>query len=295
MRNFLYAGSITTEGAVTEARPMSFGLAHRDSNGVLSFSDGTKLEKDEELYFVLARPAEMGGSVVLPFFNHKFRYTYSTFEAATKFVAEIALPSVVMPGVDYTILLVKKGLKFNERNRWHVTARIKNGGTIETVANALVAQVNAMTNTLGLVATYVPANDGGGKIQFEATDAFLGKDYSILGADELIDAEVTVVSKGLSARNDLTMMRDFADKAAANVGYEYTYLDNVHYLYPDYPAGKVIIDMELDEAEFTVYNIFFAEPRKVKTVDEVVNQLIQVAFTRPKFEEFVKVLDELKK
>lgn len=295
MRNFLYAGNIATEGAVTEARPMVFGLAHRDSNGVLSFSDGTNLDKDEELYFVLARPAEIGGPVVLPFFNHKFRYTYSTFEAATKFVAEIALPSSVMPGVDYTILLVKKGLKFNERNRWHVTAKAKAGSDISTIAESLVKQVNAMTDTVGLIATYIPSNADGGKIQFEAADAFLGKDYSILGADELIDAEVTVVSKGLSARNDLTMMRDFADKAAANVGYEYTYLDDVHYLYPDYPAGKVIFESELLEAEFTVYNIFFAEPRKVKTVDEVVNQLIQVAFTRPEFVEFVRVLDELKK
>lgn len=293
MRNFLYAGGIATEGAITEARPMVFGLAHRDENGILSFSDGTKLNKDEELYFVLTRPAEMGGPVVLPFFNHKFRYNYSTYEAASNFSASIALPSSVMPGVDYTILLVKKGMKFNERNRWHVTAKAKAGSDIASVAESLVKQVNAMTDTVGLVATYVPSNEDGGKIQFNASNTLNNVDYNILGADELIDSVVTIDSKGLSARNDLEMMRDLANKAAADVGYEYTYLGDVNYLYPDYPAGKVIIETELLDAEFTVYNIFFAEPRKVKTVDEVVNQMVQVAFTRGQFEAFAQVLDAL--
>lgn len=290
MRNFIYAKSVATSGLVSAGAAGAFGLAYLNADGKMAFDDGSHVK--DKGYFVLCRPADKGGNVVLPFYKNRYRHTRSVYQAATKFVAEIVVPASVLPGVDYTILLVKKGLKFNERNRWHVTARAKAGVDGAVVAQSLVAQVNAMTDTLGLVATFIPGNASDSKIKFEAVDACIGKDYGILGADELIDAVVTVSSKGLSARNDSAAIVDLADKCASEVGFEYTYQDDVRYLYPDYPMS-VTSHTELTDPGFTVYTIWFAEPREVKTVDEVVNQIVQVAFNASSHSAFESVLAAL--
>ena len=68
-----------------------------------------------------------------------------------------------------------------------------------------------------------------------------------------------------------------AEKAAADAGFEYTYRDAYYYLYPDYPLNP-LKSADAKDTGFTIFTLRFAEPRDVKTRDEVVNQIIQVAY-----------------
>lgn len=67
-----------------------------------------------------------------------------------------------------------------------------------------------------------------------------------------------------------------ANKAAADAGFEYTY-DEFAELYPAYPLNP-LAQPDTDDKGFTVYTIRFAEPRDMKTRDEVVHQIIQIAY-----------------
>ena len=67
-----------------------------------------------------------------------------------------------------------------------------------------------------------------------------------------------------------------ANKAAADAGFEYTY-DEFAGLYPAYPLNPLAQSDKADTG-FTVYTIRFAEPRDMKTRDEVVHQIIQIAY-----------------
>ena len=64
--------------------------------------------------------------------------------------------------------------------------------------------------------------------------------------------------------------------AAADAGFEYTYMDDVHYLYPNYPLNPNT-GTNTTGAGYTVYTLRFAVPRDVKTRDELVHQIVQIA------------------
>ena len=65
--------------------------------------------------------------------------------------------------------------------------------------------------------------------------------------------------------------------AAADAGFNDTYQSDVSLLYPNFPLNPL---KQADAADtgFTIFTLRFAEPRDVKTRDEVVNQIVQVAF-----------------
>ena len=48
-------------------------------------------------------------------------------------------------------------------------------------------------------------------------------------------------------------------------------------LYPKYPLNP-LASADSEDAGFTIFTLRFAEPRDVKTRDEVVHQIVQVAF-----------------
>ena len=80
---------------------------------------------------------------------------------------------------------------------------------------------------------------------------------------------------------DMSRQRMFNDylppyKAAADAGIEYTYKEASEYLYPDFPLNPLAQD-DATDAGFTVYTIRFAEPREMKTVDQSINQIVQIA------------------
>ena len=70
---------------------------------------------------------------------------------------------------------------------------------------------------------------------------------------------------------------DLANKAAADAGFEYTYQEAGELVRPHYPLNPLEVSDAADKG-FTIFTLSFAEPRDVKTWDEVINQIVQVAF-----------------
>lgn len=208
------------------------------------------------------------GPVVLPAYKKHFSFVKGEYQPATTFSAEVTIPAVDAYS-DYTIIIVKKGLKFNERNRWSANIHTGNSPVVIDVAKDLVKQINNNTIGHGIVATA-----DGSKITFTADKA--GVDYEILGADELVGTEVTITTKGLPAYGDAAYVTDLANKAAADAGIEYTYADAYTQLYPMYPLNP-LKQNDVEDTGFTIFTLRFAVPRETKTVDEVVHQIVQIA------------------
>lgn len=53
-------------------------------------------------------------------------------------------------------------------------------------------------------------------------------------------------------------------------------MGDVNYLYPDYPLNP-LKQADAEDTGFSIITMRFAEQREVKTVEDVVNQIIQVA------------------
>ena len=167
-------------------------------------------------------------------------------------------------------MIVKKGLKFNERNRWTATIHTGLNPTANDVAKKLANQINNNTVGHGIKASISDA-----KITLTAESK--GVDYEILGADELMDIAVTVTTHGLPAYGDAAYIIDLANKAAADAGIEYTYRDTYTELYPAYPINP-LKQPDSADAGYTIFTLRFAVPREMKTRDEVVHQIVQIAF-----------------
>ena len=168
------------------------------------------------------------------------------------------------------MIVALKGVKFNERNKWTAMVHIKDTNT--TAADLAKKLAEAINNNVG---SGVTAKAETTKITITADTA--GVDYAVIGADLLFGQTVTVTTKGIPAYGDSKYVSDLADKAAADAGFEYTYRDAYYYLYPNYPLNPLKANDTADTG-FTIFTLRFAEPRDVKTRDEVVNQIIQVAF-----------------
>lgn len=232
----------------------------------------TGKEITSEAMIVLGRSAEKGGPVVLPFFKNNFSYVKGSYTAATKFSATLTSPEDISRG-DYSLIIVRKGAKFNERNKW--TAMLHVSKTTEDVNSfnqKLCKQVNNMTAESGIIANSTSRN------AITITAVKEGVDYEIIGADGLSNGlNVNVTTRGIPAYGDAKYVQDLAEKAAADAGFEYTYSEDCHYLYPNYPLNPLNQSNAADIG-FTIFTLRFAEPRDVKTRDEIVNQIIQVAF-----------------
>lgn len=240
-----------------------------NKNGVPTVT-ATGKEITSEAMIVLGRSAEKGGPVVLPFFKNNFSYVKGDYTAATKFSAKFNIVNPTKTG-DYSIIIVRKGAKFNERNKWTVMINVSDVTVGDYLLNNIIKQTNNMTASSGVVANQTSNNE------ITITSVEAGVDYEIIGADGLSGLSVTVTAQGIPAYGDAKYVQDLAEKAAADAGFEYTYSEDCHYLYPNYPLNPLKQSNAADTG-FTIFTLRFAEPRDVKTRDEVVNQIIQVAF-----------------
>lgn len=273
MRNFILGKTLAAANkSIDELAAGAVGFAALGDDGKLKTIANTDLlaSNNNKCYFVLKRSDALGGPVILPVFKNHFSSSIGAYTQATAFSATITLPDTIIPGEEYTVILVKKGVKFNERNKWTANVVAKESDTATTIADRIVAYfMDNDTPRYG-----VSASNSDGTITFEGETA--GTDYTILGADALLGAEVEITATGSTAYGDASYVRDLANKAAADAGFEYTYRDDVNYLYPDYPLNPLKQDDSADTG-FTIITMRFAEPREVKTVDDVVHQIIQVA------------------
>lgn len=268
MRQFILGKKVAyASGADLLKVPEGAVGVYYNNNGVLTVTS-TGSEINNEAMLVLGRTAANGGPVVLPIYKNDFSVVKSVYSAAKTFTTAFTIPAAKSIG-DYTMIVAVKGKKFNERNKW--TVMVHNTDT-ETTANVLAQKLaDAINSNAG---SGVTATVSGATLTIKANVA--GVDYEIIPADELSGLKATSTTHGEPAINDAAYISDLAAKAAADAGYEYTYRDAAVDLYPNYPLNP-LAGADSDDAGYTVFTLRFAEPRKVKTTDEVVSQIVQVA------------------
>lgn len=272
MRNFILAASAAYPAAIplTTAGQVSISYLANGVETLVKDAETAGKLKDRGMITWKNPNAELG-QIVFPFYRKDLTYSVSTYTAATTFLANFTIASVEASS-DYTVIIVKNGVKFNERNKWTSTIHAGKNDTPKTVADKIAAHINA--NTVGSGVSAVSDSTTAGKITITAKKA--GQPYTIVLADKLQGLAVTTTAAGLPAINDAAAIKDMANKAAADAGFEYTY-DEFAGLYLAYPLNPLAQPNKADTG-FTVYTIRFAEPRDMKTRDEVVHQIIQIAY-----------------
>lgn len=266
MRQFLLAGNVAYKASLPLAAGAVAFTYLADGKEIID-ADGTKIT--DKFYINLGR--EANGPVVLPAYKKHLTFVKGAYRAATTFSANLTIRDVNAYS-DYSIMIVKKGLKFNERNRWTATIHTGLNPIANDVAKKLANQINNNTIGHGIKAAVADAD---AKITLTAESK--GVDYEILGADELVGIAVNVTAHGLPAYGDAAYIIDLANKAAADAGIEYTYRDTYTELYSAYPINP-LKQPDSADAGYTIFTLRFAVPREMKTRDEVVHQIVQIAF-----------------
>ena len=234
-------------------------------NGVQTVdSDGSKIK--DKGYIYLGKEDNKGGDVIVPIYKNNFSFVKMTYQVSTAYTGNFTIVNPVV-GDDLTVVIVKKGVQFNERNKWTATMRVKDGQDATACAKELTAQINNNH------ASGVTAENNEGKITITAVNK--GEDYKIALGDDLfgLDVKETPATVALA---DAKYIKDLAIKAAADAGIEYTYQDPATLIYPDYPLNP-LAQPDSADVGYTVFTLKFAEPREMKTVDQTINQIVQIA------------------
>ena len=264
MRQFLLGKSVAYPTALTSLAVGQLAFVALVSGVETLDSDGTKIK--DKGYIYLGKSDAKGGKLVVPIYKNNFSYSKMVYAASTQYTGNFTIDDVVA-GSDYTVVVVKKGVGFNERNKWTATVRAKAADTVDTIAAALASQITA---NVGAGVTAAASAD---KVTVTAKEK--GVDYELTLGDDLFGTAVTQ-THATAAVADAKYITDLAIKAAADAGIEYTYQDAGELIYPDFPLNPLAQDDSAD-AGFTVYTIRFAEPREMKTVDQSINQIVQIA------------------
>lgn len=264
MRQFLLGKSVAYPTALTSLAVGQIAFVALVSGVETLDSDGTKIKNKGYIY--LGKSDAKGGKLVVPIYKNNFSYSKMVYAASTQYTGNFTIADVVA-GSDYTVVVVKKGVGFNERNKWTATVRAKAADTVDTIAAALALQITAN------VGAGVTAAASAGKVTVTAKEK--GVDYELTLGDDLFGTAVTQ-THATAAVADAKYITDLAIKAAADAGIEYTYQDAGELIYPDFPLNPLAQDDSADTG-FTVYTIRFAEPREMKTVDQSINQIVQIA------------------
>lgn len=264
MRQFLLGKSVGYPTTLTNLAVGQLAFVALVSGVETLDSNGTKIK--DKGYIYLGKSDAKGGKLVVPIYKNNFSYFKMVYGSSTQYTGNFIIADVVA-GSDYTVVVVKKGVGFNERNKWTATVRAKAGDTVGTIASALASQITA---NVGAGVTAVPTD---GKVVVTAKEK--GVDYELTLGDDLFGTAVTQ-EHATAAVADAKYITDLAIKAAADAGIEYTYQDTGELIYPDFPLNPLAQDDSAD-AGFTVYTIRFAEPREMKTVDQSINQIVQIA------------------
>lgn len=207
------------------------------------------------------------GTVTIPIHANKFSWVKGSYVAAKTFTQNITVVSRGCVG-DYTVIVAKKGQPCNERYKWTATYHVFDPDmSVDDIAAKLGQEMKNSCAGAGVkvsVATNV----------ITVTGVNAGDDYSIVLADLANFSTLGTATAGTKAMFDAEAIKDMYMKAAADAGIEYTYLDGASLIYPTYPLKQDAAT----STGYVVYTLKFAEPREVGTVDEVVNQVVQIAF-----------------
>lgn len=272
MRQFILAANADYPTSVAAMTGGQVGISYLkgDTETLITQANAaTEVPNVKRANIIWKNPNAKLGNILYPIYKNHFSYVKSVYEEAKTFTAKVAI-AVPAAKTDYTIIIAKKGVKFNERNKW--TATVHTGavpGTAQDLAKALAKHINGNSSASGVTAV-------GNATDVTITAKESGVDYEIIVADGLLGAAVSAVTNGLPATNDAAMIKDLMNKAAADAGFEYTYND-FEGIYPAYDANPLASPDAVDGG-FTVFTLRFAEPRDMKTRDEVVHQIVQIAY-----------------
>lgn len=272
MRQFLLGKSVaypTTALSNNDVVDGAIGFYFRKSDKTI-FPTATGTEITKDCMLIVNRPVNKGGHVVIPIHKNKFSYVKGVYQAGKVFEQVFTIPAPTTIG-EYSIIVALKGVGFNQRNKWTASVYIKDvNKTANELAEALAKAIN--NNTVGskVVATVSDAT-------LTIDGLVVGMDYEVIPADLLTGLVATSTQKGEATYGDAQYVIDLANKAAADAGFEYTYQEAGELMRPHYPLNPLEVSEAADKG-FTIFTLSFAEPRDVKTRDEVVNQIVQVVF-----------------
>ena len=102
-------------------------------------SDGTKIK--DKGYIFLGKEDAKGGDVIVPIYKNNFSFTKMVYQAASAYTGDFTIPAPTV-GDDLTVVVVKKGVQFNERNKWTATMCVKDGQDASACAKELTEQLN---------------------------------------------------------------------------------------------------------------------------------------------------------
>lgn len=271
MRQFLLAKNVaypTTALSNDSVVDGAIGFYFRKSDNTISPTDtGTEITKDCML--IVNRSVDKGGHVVIPIHKNKFSYVKGVYQAGKVFKQVFTIPTPTIG--EYSMIVALKGVGFNQRNKWTASVYVKDvNKTANELAEALAKAINNNTAGSKVTATVSEAT-------LTINGQVVGMDYEVVPADLLTGLAATSTQKGEAAYGDAQYIIDLANKAAADAGFEYTYQEAGELMRPHYPLNPLEVSDAADKG-FTIFTLSFAEPRDVKTRDEVVNQIVQVAF-----------------
>lgn len=192
--------------------------------------------------------------------TRRFSYTKTPYAAGTKFSASITVPTPV-EGKDYTLMMAKKGVVFNEHNKWSATIKAKQGDTAATIATYLANELKALGKNEAFTASLSTAT-----ITVTGTNY---QDWELLAADDLFGTTVTTAKHGLPPVCDDAYIKDLYRQCIGDEG-----------IYGTDPSGlKLYKERTIASASnWTLYTLQFYNPKPFKTTTgEDVRQIVHIA------------------
>lgn len=235
--------------------------AGTNNTGVIIDSDGTKIKN---VGYILYNDGTHQKS--FPIYKHNFSYVKSVYSAGKVFTCDVTIP-IPTAGLEYTMILVKKGMEFNYRNKWTATVRATDGETADTLAAKIRKYFSSNADALDITVS-------GATNHVIITGKNKRQDYEIIFADELMGTARTPTHAEAPV-NDAEAIKNMWIEAAADIGYTDTYDDFL--LRCHYPLNPLRASDTVDTG-FIVYTLRFSEPRHIRTVDTPINQIVQIAF-----------------
>lgn len=192
--------------------------------------------------------------------TRRFSYTKTSYAAGTKFKASITIPTPV-EGKDYTLMMAKKGVVFNERNKWSATIKAKQGDKAATIATYLTNELNVLGKNEAFIASLS-----------EATITVTGtnyQDWKLLAADDLFGTAVNTAAHGLPPVCDDAYIKDLYRQCIGDEG-----------IYGTDPSGMKLYKERtiVSSTNWTLYTLQFYNPKPFKTTTgEDVRQIVHIA------------------
>jgi len=240
---------------LTDGALAIFDAAAGTLKSLASASVTAALTKD----FFITKGAASGKPVTDILCNKDFTASKSQFSAGANKIATLVVPTPVI-GEEYTIILTKKGKKFNERMNW--TACFTAAST--TAADVALGLKNALALMVDSHNVTVTVST--------ATITFTGNDFEDFEITNDFGGTYAVTTNFAAPTNDKTAIKELFRSCIGSRGFEYT-KDEKEEMYPEY--ANIVAQIESNTG-YTVYSLRFANDRKVKTGANDVYQVVHL-------------------